>query len=338
MCHFLKICLSILFLFSIQNVLSDEQSLLVKSTISPLADKSLLLASDQSGGLSVVVGERGHILYSNNNQEWTQASVETRQTLTNVFMLNEKTGWAVGHDAIILKTTDAAKTWRKVFSDVKEEAPLLDIFFKDELNGVAIGAYSLLYVTADGGLSWNKTELNLSDINNKKMEENSLEFTDVFDFHLNDIAYAGEGRFYIATEAGHILRSDDDTNSWQDLASPYHGSFFGVLPLSFNDVLVYGLRGHLYRSSDAGESWQQIESHSKEMLTDAVQLSNGDIVVTGLAGTLLLSNDNGRTFSKIKLQHRHGLSTVVEKEEGILMFAGDAGIQLIPEDSLALGN
>ena len=317
-------------------MISEEQVSSEQSTFSALAAKSLLLQSDRYASLTVVVGERGHILYSDNN-EWTQAFVETKSTLTSVFMLNEKKGWAVGHDAVILKTSDGAKTWNKVFSDIDEEAPLLDLFFKDALNGIAIGAYSLIYVTKDGGLSWQREELKLSDNNETNQDDDSSEYTDAYDLHLNDITYAGDKRFYIAAEAGHILRSDDEGISWVDLPSPYQGSFFGTLPLSFNEVLAFGLRGHLYRSSDAGNSWEQIETNSKEMLTDAIRLSNGNIVIVGLAGTLLLSQDNGESFSNINLHHRHGLSSILEKEDGSILLTGDAGIKTLSKDKVISG-
>lgn len=325
MFNLFKIFLTVLFVFSVPNVFSEQ------SIISPLAKKSLLLQSDRYESLAIVVGERGHILYSNNN-DWQQASVETNQTLTNIFMHDEQTAWAVGHDAVVLKTNDGAKTWQKVFSDINEEAPLLDLFFKDDLNGIAVGAYSVMYFTEDGGLNWRKVELNLINKTSSGEDETLSEFTDVFDFHLNDIAYAGDNRFYIAAESGHILRSDDGGKSWLDLTSPYQGSFFGVLPLSYNNILAYGLRGHLYRSLDAGKSWEQIETASKEMLTDATVLSNGNIVVVGLGGTLLISKDNGKRFSNINLNHRNGLSAVLETEGGSLLLTGDAGIQIVPQN------
>lgn len=325
----LKIVTTILLLSLGQSIVAGEQSVM-----SPLAQKSLLLASSKYGSLSVVVGERGHILYSHDTKTWVQASVDTKATLTNVVMLDEKKGWAVGHGAVILKTDDGAKTWHTIFSDVDEQASLLDIYFKDALNGIAIGAYGLMYLTHDGGMDWQKKGLTLQHKDKDVDSELQDEFTETEDLHLNAIAYAGDHRFYIAAEAGRIFRSDDDARSWLNLSSPYRGSFFGVLPLSFKDVLVYGLRGHLYRSSDAGGSWIKIETGTKEMLTDAKLLSNGYIVVIGLAGTMMLSEDNGSSFSKVDLHHRHGLTEMIETTDGSLLITSDAGIQLLPKDSL----
>ncbi len=327
MFKFSKTVLTLVLLSSVQMVASDERALTGAETVSSLLEKSLLLASDQYGRLSIVAGERGHIFYSYDTKHWIQASTDTKTTLTNVFILDDKLAWAVGHDAVILKSNDGAKTWQTVFSDIHEEAPLLDVYFEDALTGIAIGAYGLIYVTKNGGVNWQKASLNLSD---ESKEED--EFTDVNDLHLNSIASAGDKRYYIAAEAGNIFRSDDDGESWLRLPSPYRGSFFGVLPLSLNNVLVYGLRGHLYRSSDAGSSWVKVDSDTNEMLTDASYLANGDIVVVGLAGTMLISRDNGKTFSKINLNHRHGLSSISETVAGSMLLTGDAGIQLLLRD------
>lgn len=333
MFRLLKLNLFFISLFFIQSVFSAEKTPSEQSIFSKLAVNSLLLQSDRKGSLTVVVGERGHILYSFNNKNWKQASVETRQTLTNIFMLNKKTGWAVGHDAIILKTNDAAKTWKKTFSDVDEQAPLLDLYFKDDVNGIAIGAYGLVYVTEDGGKTWNKNELNIADENNNAAKTAEI-FTDISDIHLNDIAFAGNKRFYIAAESGHVLRSDDDAKSWISLSLPYQGSFFGILPLSFNKVLAYGLRGHLYLSIDAGSTWEKIETGITEMLTDGVILSNESILISGLAGTLLISKDEGKSFHALNLKHRHGLTSIVETKGSSILLTGDAGVELVSQEGL----
>ena len=56
------------------------------SVKAPLATRSLLLDGVSVDGLMVAVGERGHILISENQgQSWRQANVPTRATLTGVF-------------------------------------------------------------------------------------------------------------------------------------------------------------------------------------------------------------------------------------------------------------
>ena len=92
------------------------------------------------------------------------------------------------------------------------------------------------------------------------------------DYHLNRIVAAGGARLYIAAEAGHLYRSDDGGAHWQQLASPYEGSFFDVLPLGGDALLAFGLRGNLYRSEDAGASWRRLDSGTLAMLDGGTTL------------------------------------------------------------------
>ena len=121
----------------------------------PLAIESLLLDGAAAGSRLVVVGERGHILVSTDGgASWSQAEVPTRVLLTAVHMHDERTGWAVGHDAVILRTRDGGESWTTVHRAPEEELPLLDVWFRDERNGFAVGAYGYFLATADGGDTW----------------------------------------------------------------------------------------------------------------------------------------------------------------------------------------
>ena len=122
----------------------------------------------------MVVGERGHVLVSTDGGEsWKQARVPVRALLTAVHMHDERTGWAVGHDAVILRTDDGGETWRLVHQAPEEELPLLDVWFRDERTGFAIGAYGYFLVTRDGGDTWASRTISEDD------------------FHLNALAPAG---------------------------------------------------------------------------------------------------------------------------------------------------
>ena len=304
------------------------------SVIAPLASRSLLLDGIAKDGKFIIVGERGHTLVSNNGGDWYQVDVPTRSTLTGVYFLNRNLGWAVGHDAVILRTTDGGQHWEKVYFEPEEEAPLLSIWFRDEQYGIAIGAYGYFLVSNDGGKTWIRNELKVNNIDNPdegitKDAPDADEFTDTYDLHLNDIALSDAGQLYIAAEAGRVYRSDDFGESWNEMPSPYIGSLFGVLPLSENSVLVFGLRGHLFRSDDAGLTWQEIKTGTTEMLTDAIRLSDGKVVIVGLGGTLLVSRDNGENFYLNEQSGRNGYSAVMEEGTGKLLTVGEGGIKHI---------
>jgi len=283
------------------------------SVIAPLASKSLMLDAVALDDRLVAVGERGHILISSDNGEnWLQIVVPTRAMLTSVAFINNDVGVAVGHDSVILRTTDAGDTWNLVYSAPEDEAPFFDVWFSGSENGVAIGAYGSNHRTTDGGQTW--------------------EFEPVgdTDWHLHEIARAENGTLYIAAEAGFAYRSDDDGATWVELPTPYEGSFFGVLPLEDDTVLLYGLRGHLFRSEDAGETWQELDTNTVAMLTNGIRLSDGTIVIVGLGGTVLVSTDGGRSFNYSQQEGRRGISTVVETGDGSLLLVGEFGVRTAP--------
>ena len=51
-------------------------------------------------------------------------------------------GWAVGHDTLILHTTDGGETWTKQFGGGESENSLLSVYFHDANHGWAVGAFN----------------------------------------------------------------------------------------------------------------------------------------------------------------------------------------------------
>ena len=294
-----------------------------EAVAAPLAVESLLLDGAAVGSRLIVVGERGHILVSSDDgASWTQAKVPTRVLLTAVHMHDERTGWAVGHDAVILRTGDGGETWSMVHQAPEEELPLLDVWFRDERAGFAIGAYGYFLATEDGGDTWTSRAVSEDD------------------FHLNalvPVTARNPGsqrpqsqRLYIAAEAGVVYRSDDGGETWREMPSPYAGSWFGGLALDDDEVLLTGLRGHLFRSEDAGETWTEVPTGTNATLTGAVRLLSGSIAITGLEGSVLTSDDDGRSVSTRRLPSREGVSAALPLADGGVLLIGEFGVRRTP--------
>ncbi len=318
----------------------------VFATKAPLVEHSLLLDIARAGDALVAVGERGHILRSTDNAvSWQQAEqVPTQATLTGVFFQDETRGWAVGHDTTILLTRDGGVNWEQVYSAPQDETPLLDVMFVNDKQGIAVGAYGLFMISNDGGVSWSKRDFITKSVNQPVYDRldgprdaaEPVTVEDMIDFHLNHITQADASTLYIAAEAGNIYRSDDLGRSWQQLNSPYEGSFFGVLPLNAEQLLIFGLRGHLFRSDDKGASWQPVETATQAMLTDALQTSEGVVVIAGLGGVSLMSFNQGQNFVVKPRADRLGNVALVEAKDGSIVMVGEGGVRRLVANDLAV--
>ncbi|MCW8278903.1 hypothetical protein IMF27_28120 [Pseudomonas sp. PCH199] len=301
----------------------------VYSVESAKASKSLVLDVVHAGKRLVAVGDRGHILYSDDQgATWTQAKVPTRQLLTSVFFVDDKHGWAVGHDAQILASEDGGVTWSKQFENLKRESPLLDVWFQDVNSGFAVGAYGALMATTDGGKNW-------QDVSDRLDNEDQ--------YHLNAITAVKDAGLFIVGEQGSMFRSADWGQTWEKLEGPYQGSLFGVIGTAqANTVLAYGLRGNLYRSTDFGSTWEQVELKAERGalefgLSGGTLLDDGSIVIVGNGGSVISSSNNGETFSVFNRRDRISISSVVGAGNGNLILGGQGGVRATSPNGAELG-
>jgi photosystem II stability/assembly factor-like uncharacterized protein len=295
--------------------------------IKPKADQSILLDIARNGSRWIVVGERGHVLASDDAEKWRQMAVPTRVTLTAVDIDDSGLGIVVGHDATVIRSRDFGETWDRVYEAPEEETPLLDVVIVDEDRIVAVGAYGLYLESSDGGDTWEQRVLEPRELDQSSTPGERIEEEFFYDFHLNDIEVADSGRWYIAAEAGTVYRSDNGGETWLRLPSPYAGSFFGVMPMSGDNLFLFGLQGRLYHSSDAGVRWRRIDTGTDATLSGGVRLDDDKALVVGYAGTVLKNVDGEGNLERIGLANRPALSDARLLANGNLLSVGQSGVR-----------
>ena len=200
----------------------------------------------------------------------------TRAPLTSVFFIDERQGWAAGHDGTVIATADGGETWRVLHQERGKERVLLSVWFENARHGLAVGQFGLALETQDGGATWTERKL-LGD--NARPEE--------ADRHLMQIFPGPAGTLFIATEAGGLLRSEDGGARWTLVQTDNKGSFWTGLALADGTLLAAGQRGHVYRSTDRGLTWAEVPSGTQQSITGLAQAENGTVQAVGLAGVRL---------------------------------------------------
>lgn len=299
---------------------------------SAFAAKSLLNGVANAGQRIVAVGQRGHIVLSDDGgKTWTQAKVPVSSDLVAVYFPTPAKGWAVGHDGVVLHTTDSGATWERqldgrsagqlladyyaaqaaagalgspdaaamLIDETKRigaqgaENPFLDVWFADENNGFVVGAFNQIFRTADGGKTWEPWF--------HRTENPSR-------LHLYAIRKV-DGALYITGEQGTVLKLDAGGSRFVALDTGYKGSFFGIAG-GDGAVLVHGLRGHAFRSSDGGKTWRKIETGLQDGITGAASCGDRRLVLVSQAGRVLVSDDAGASFRPVKVEQASPASAV----------------------------
>ena len=310
--------------------------------IAVLAQHSLLTDIVNINGQQIVaVGERGHILLSQDGQNWLQSPVPVQANLNGVYFIDKQHGWAVGHDASILATQDGGASWQLQHYAPETDKPLFDVYFADSNNGIAVGAYGLFYRTEDGGETWQKEfhpEV-LSEDDQAYLEELKEADPDMYEVeqgailpHFNRL-FADGNVLYMVGEAGFAAKSIDNGTSWIRLEPFYNGSLFDITRTPQMALLAVGLRGHAFLSHDQGQSWQQITLNETATLNSAFSDDNGRLYLVGNAGTLLVSNDDGVSFTNVSLADGKAIvNGLLWRDE--LLLVTETGIKSIKQSEL----
>lgn len=307
---------------------------------SALASQRILNGAALAGNRVVVVGQRGHILYSDDQGgTWTQASVPVSVDLVAVHFGSERKGWAVGHSGVVLATTDAGATWVKQldgrsaaaamleyydkqgadaalrdevkrFVDDGPDKPFLDVWFDDENVGYVVGLFNLVFRTDDGGMHW-VPWFDRAD-NPKRC-------------HFYAVRRVG-GDLYVAGEQGIVLKLDAKAQRFRALRTPYEGTYFGITGKP-GSVIVFGLRGNAYRTTDGGASWQKVDTAMPVGLTAGTATPDGRIVLVSQAGHLLVSPDSGATFAPLASGASIPVAAVVAIGTDTVVVAGPRGVK-----------
>lgn len=275
-------------------------------------------AVTRAGNRLVAVGIRGLIIFSDDaGNSWNQASVPVSSDLLDVNFPTDKDGWAVGHDGVVLHTSDSGTTWvkqldgratQKLLTDYFQaqvdagqadaqrylqdtqlnyangpEQSLLGVWFKDALHGFVCGSFGTLLATNDGGQTW----------------ESWVEKVDSeMPLHYYSIKGTKNGIF-ITSEKGTIFRMDAEKKRFVSNKTDYTGTFFNLLDAG-DSVLALGLRGTAYRLKGAGAAkWEKLETGVVAAFSASTPVANGEALLVTQSGQLLMTRDSGDHFQLI---------------------------------------
>jgi len=371
--------LSVALVFIAGSAIADEGEVTSFATLPAIqtesAQASLLLDAATSSGRLLVVGEQGHILYSDDKgASWTHADVPVSLAITAVAFASPGKARAAAHDGFLLQSTDNGASWQVKLTGIdvarlsvaaaEEQVTSLEAALEDATpetredlewalddatfavedataaieEGVTTPLLNVWFASENDGYALGAygVFLHTSDGGSTwRLESNRLENPDKY--HLYDMTRNTAGTLLVAGEAGTLLRSQDRGQTWQRPESPYAGSFFGTVAAADGSLLVFGLKGNVFRSVDDGATWSAVATGDQRTLLGGMVQPDGTIVLVGSAGAVLLSNDHGSSFKTVPTTGNKVYSSVTETTDGKLLLVGFGGISLLESDAVTGG-
>ncbi len=236
----------------------------------------------ESGGKMGDESETGNTLLitTNGGRTWTRKPLPN---VTSLYFTDLKTGWAVGRNSTLLKTTDGGLEWNKVESIEKLIGSPIessnynfgfsDVSFTDADNGWVIGNFygrarndiGGIFKTSDGGVTWKRVPVTIQTQNDTGRFTSgllhSIHFTDSNAGSVTGEMYDGDGRFFFAlhtrnggltwnqlrtpSRATHNSQFLDPANGWTAAFAPREGGA---------EAVVYDTT--LMRTDNGGMSWR----------------------------------------------------------------------------------
>jgi photosystem II stability/assembly factor-like uncharacterized protein len=314
--------------------------------------RSVLIDVAVADSRLVAVGERGIIVYSEDaGDTWQQAQVPVSVGLTAVSFPSPQNGWAVGHGGVVLHTADGGKTWARQLEGaqaaqmalenaqakagqagpedldaqlmvdnarllVKDgpDKPFLDLYFESNKVGFIVGSYGLIFKTEDGGLTWRCL---MSGVENPES------------LNLYAIRAAGDA-IYLVGERGLFLISKDGGASFQQVATPYPGTYFDLFAYPSGELVLVGLQGTAYWSADQGETFHKSEVEAGVSFTNVTQGRHDLLLFANQAGMVLESRDRGKTIKVVKVPRLAPVSSMAlvpsgDHDQDTIMTVGYGG-------------
>ncbi|MCK4448299.1 MAG: hypothetical protein KAW56_14610, partial [Candidatus Marinimicrobia bacterium] len=252
------------------------------------------------------------------SSDWFPPSAPpTGNQINDLDFVDDSTGWAVGYNGIILKTTDGGASW----TTQKIGAGMIyyDAFFIDSSNGWVIGRIDLLgyvpliYITTDGGESWRIRQTGASTA-------------------LYSISFVNHSEGWAV--GCEIRKTTDGGESWTGQSSGATNCLKSVYFLDNQIGWIVGKGGNILKTTNGGDSWDVCASPTSEDLNSVYFVDGQRGCAVGNWGTIITTSDGGATWFNSETGLSNYLSSVTffdaltgwaAGEDGLIIKTTDGG-------------
>jgi len=255
------------------------------------------------------------VTFSITAQTWDwQNPLPQGSNLFDVCFTDQNTGYSVGMDGTILKTTDAGITWQTQNSGTFKTLGGVD-FPSGEI-GYVVGSEFTLLKTTNAGTTWETLPMDISYLA-------AVEFTST------EIGYAVGAN----GNTGVIIKTTDGGLNWEVQTGNFCPFYNDIVFIDDNLGYVTGGNGAILKTTNGGETWSEQESGVSGNLR-SVHFTDENTGYVGEYGRILSTTDGGETWSQLTIFQSYNINSIdftdaltgyAVGQQGVILQTTDAG-------------
>ncbi len=348
--HIIKLlkCIMAASLFASLNVNAIDKAPDQWALMSDLVTKSLLVDITKHGQRIFACGERGHIVYSDDDgNSWVQGKVPTVQMITAIDFPTAQEGWAVGHDGNIYHSTDGGQNWVIQYDGLAHKAESGKVklnqtqtILSEKKKSLAALQQSLL--NADDKKKA-KIESQIADVKYEIEQTEAdvgsyeAELTNTVEIPWLDVLFRDANYGLVIGAFGRAMVTADGGKSWtsikDSISNPDEYHLNSIEGTTDGKLIIGGEVGTLYSSMDWGKTWKNLESpYDGSFFGLTIDEQTNAILVFGISGALFRSTDLGKSWTHYELELPNSLNGGIFTANGGATVVGVGGYLLRSND------
>ena len=227
----------------------------------------------------------------------------TLQELLDITFIDQNNGWAVGHEGVIVHTSDGGESWN--IQDSGTVSILYGVHFVSPDTGWVVGTSGKMLKTFNGGVTWIDTVISTRSL------------TDVF--------FLDRIRGWVIGD-NVIIRTTNGGRNWQT-----YDAHTGPVPLLYsvaftdeNNGWAVGLKGAIIYTENGGDSWFPQSGGSNPLLDVSFVDQNRGWTV-GVGVTILHTVNGGKLWVQQSISTSNVLHGVAFHDANMGAVVGDDG-------------
>ncbi|HMN48594.1 MAG TPA: protein kinase [Ignavibacteriaceae bacterium] len=231
--------------------------------------------------------------------DWQLSVINSDKNLNSIAFIDNFTGFVVGSNGLILKTTDGGQNWNEINTDITK-----DLFSVCLANG-------RIFCAGENGT------LLKSGFNSQSLESINTGINENF-FNLK---FIDDNTGFITGSNGVILNTVDGGLTWHKTTTGEKENLFSIDFADGRTGFVVGWNGTILKTEDQGVTWHKINPNQKSYLKNILFVNQFLGFIVGGDGLVLRTDDGGAAWSKIDIGTTSGLYKIFfeNNDEGMIL-------------------